>query len=458
MPYDPNDPYDPHSPMRRQIEEIKHIQQMRDLVDPPGMRAMREAERAGEALRSAYDAVLREERDHAALRQAAERDQAARRYAAEAVEEFKRHHAMIEEASATHSLREALRARERVVVSSMITRDLSGLDALRGVTEQLKATGLLARESEAILRASGIIPGTSATLAALRLDPTLTAVSSAMNDRLRLFGSDALTSATLSTGGIAAQIAQITQANDYARSLMLRQWETFGGMSAAVGRLYALPDIEGRLTSLPGYLGLAPVIEAYDSARSLLLFTPSDIGLEEPLVLDVMAEEVLDELSEELEARLAAVDPHLVASVLGAWDTAQSTNPDRVRQACSSIRSAIEDVIAVIAPRDAAEAWTRTQGFGRKSVVPEGAKDARSAKHWAPQIRFVFRAADSVVGDGSLLSEVAEADLADMLLLLERLSIAVHKGQREVQVEDLISVMRRATAFLSLLLDAHELN
>ena len=439
--YDPNDPFEPNSPMWRQMEEIRRMQEMEDVVDPPAMRALREAVGRQAALRSTY----------------------------EDFDAFKLHREMLPDVGVSAAVHEALLERESGIVASLNLRGVMGLDALLGITEQLKVSGLLAQPREDILRAAGIIHGTNTVLAALprfdppllaslHLDPTLTSVSAALNDRLHTFGPDALTSTLLSTGGIAAQIAQITQANDYARAALRPQWEAFGGMSTAVDRLYALPEIEGRLNSLPGYLALAPVIEPYASARSLLLFTASDIALEEPLVLDVMAEEILDEMSEELESRLAALDQHLVGSVLGAWDTARSTNPDRVRQACSSIRSAITDVITVVAPKDTADEWVRTQRFGRKSVVPEGAKEARSARKWAPQVRFVFRGADSVVGGDGLLSEVAEADLADMLLLLERLNVAVHKGQREVEVDDLAPVMRRATAFLSLLLDAHQMN
>jgi hypothetical protein len=292
----------------------------------------------------------------------------------------------------------------------------------------------------------------------LTFDPTLTAVAAMMNDRLCTFGPDALTAAVLSTGGVAAHVAQLNQANEYARTVMRPQWEAFGGVSAAVDRLYTVPSITERITSLPGYLSLASVIEPYASARSLFLFTPPGVDFDAPLVLDVMAEEVLEELGEEFADRLAKYGPDLVNTVLGAWDVARSESRDRVRQAATSIRTAIEDVIKMIAPIEAARAWAHLKGLGNKGAVPEGAHGARSAAKWAPQIRFIFRFADEVVGDNSLVGDVGEADLADMLLLLERLNSAVHTSQREIELDDLTLVLRRGTALITLFLDAHEMD
>lgn len=439
MPYDPNDPCGPNSPLWRQMEEIRRIKQIQDIVDQPMLRAMRGAERMQTALGSGHDVVG----------------------------DFKRQFASLLGPTVSESLREAARVHQAAVVPSLVFNYAVGMGALGAVTQQLALSGLLAGASQDILRGAGVIEGTNTILrnlprfdpplsASIRLDPTLVSVASVMNDRLRTSGLDALTAAALSTGSIAANVAQMTQGNDQLRTILQRQWETFGGLSAAVGRLYTVPGMESRLTALPGYLAFAPVIEPYAIARSLLLFTPSGVTIEEPLVLDVLAEEVLDDLSAELESRLAEVNPDLVESVLGAWDTARSSSRDRVRQVSSSIRFAIEGVIEEIAPKDDADAWAQAQGFGRKGVVPDGARDARSGRKWAPQIRYVFRVADQAVGDESLLSEIADADLADMLLLLERLNQAVHRGEGEIGEQDLTMMLRRATAFITLLLDAHQ--
>jgi hypothetical protein len=52
---------------------------------------------------------------------------------------------------------------------------------------------------------------------------------------------------------------------------------------------------------------------------------------------------------------------------------------------------------------------------------------------------------------------VAEADLGDMLVLLERLNQAVHEDAPDINEADLHHVVRRATAFMTLLLDAYEM-
>ena len=208
---------------------------------------------------------------------------------------------------------------------------------------------------------------------------------------------------------------------------------------------------------LPPYLRLAPTLESYASASTLHLFLPEGASVDEIHVIDLLAEDILDGVSEEFEARLASVDQDLLKPVRGAWQTAVSDTEDRVRQSAASIRFVIEEMIKQLAPRDKAETWATAAGYSKKP--PHGARGARSAGKWAVQLRFIMRHVDALAAvedSESVFGYLAETDLVDMLLLLERLNQAVHEPEAHITERDLILVLRRGMAFMTLSLDAYE--
>jgi hypothetical protein len=235
-----------------------------------------------------------------------------------------------------------------------------------------------------------------------------------------------------------------------------RQIAALSGITAAANGLWAIPKMPTVLETLPGYLRFALELEPYSAAVSLRLFVPREIEL--PSVLDLLAEEILDGVGEAFESRLASVDQELIRPVRGAWETALSQTSDRTRQSASSIRFVIEELIKRLAPKKTVDAWLAAQNLSRKLAVPAGAKDARSAGHWAPQLRYILRNVDAVAStDGdSAFGYLTEADLVDMLLLLEHFNKAIHEKADLVGEKNVAILLRRAMAFMTLLLDAYE--
>lgn len=224
---------------------------------------------------------------------------------------------------------------------------------------------------------------------------------------------DALTrpSIVIATGGpladsrVLADFSGIAALQDWTAGLPARDLGIAASLvSPALGTLSALSNASRHLlehmnvvqdfSALPPYLRVAPTLESYASASTLHLFVSEGASVDEIHVIDLLAEDMLDGVSEEFEARLASVDQGLLKPIRGAWQTAVSDTEDRVRQSATSIRFVVEEMIKQLAPRDKAEAWARAAGYSKKP--PHGARGARSAGKWAVQLRFIMRHVDAL--------------------------------------------------------------
>lgn len=242
-----------------------------------------------------------------------------------------------------------------------------------------------------------------------------------------------------------------------AASLVTPAFDTLSALTSASRHVLEQMNVAQSFAELPPYMRVAPTLESYASASMLHLFLPEGASVDEIHVIDLLAEDMLDGVSEEFEARLASVDQDLLKPVRGAWHTAVSDTEDRVRQSAASIRFVVEEMIKQLAPRDKAETWARAAGYSKKP--PRAARAARSAGKWAVQLRFIMRHVDALAAvedSESVFGFLAEADLVDMLLLLERLNQAVHEPDAHIAERDLTLVLRRVMAFMTLLLDAYE--
>ena len=267
---------------------------------------------------------------------------------------------------------------------------------------------------------------------------------------------------------IVADIAGVAALHDWSAGLRLREFGVASSaMTPQLGAFSTLTDVSRHLieqvnavsgfAALPWYLQIAPTLESYASASTLHLFLPLGTDVSEIHVIDLLAEDMLDGVTEEFEARLASIDQALLKPVRGAWQTALSDTEDRVRQSATSIRFVVEEMIKLLAPREQAEDWAHSVGCSKKP--PTDARTARSAGKWTVQLRFIMRHVDAFAesdNEDSVFGCLAEVDLVDMLLLLERLNQAVHEPEAHIPEEDLALVLRRAMAFMTLLLDAYE--
>lgn len=272
----------------------------------------------------------------------------------------------------------------------------------------------------------------------------------------------------LGDGSVVASLAGISALHDWSAGLRVRDsWIASSMMASQLGTFATLTNVSRQwieqvnavnaFVGLPAYLQAAPTLESYASASTLHLFLPDETDVRDIHVIDLLAEDMLDGVAEDFEARLASLDQTLLKPVRGAWQTALSATEDRVRQSASSIRFVVEEMIKQLAPREQAESWAQSVGCSKKP--PKEARDARSAGKWTVQLRFIMRHVDGFTesADGeSLFGYLADADLIDMLHLLERLNQAVHEPEAHITEEDLSLVLRRVMAFMTLLLDAYE--
>jgi hypothetical protein len=272
----------------------------------------------------------------------------------------------------------------------------------------------------------------------------------------------------LADGRVVADLSGIAALQDWTAGLRIRDFGLAAStMSSALDSFSALTDLSRSLLehanviegfgALSAYLRIAPTLEAYASASTLHLFLPDGAELGDLHVIDVLAEDMLDGVTQEFEERLASVDQGFLKPVRGAWQTALSDTEDRVRQSASSLRFVVEGMIKQLAPRDKAEVWAQAAGVSKKP--PPAARAARSAGKWAVQLRFILRHVDAFAtseNSDSVFGYLVDADLVDMLLLLERLNQAVHEPDAHIAEADLTLVLRRVMAFMTLLLDAYE--
>jgi hypothetical protein len=372
-------------------------------------------------------------------------------------------------------------AREKItglmsVLDSTAWMDQRGDNARSMMTSALRVNGILDSATAARLQDFGYL-GRAANMIApsvaspfrgvAELTKTL-AWRDPVGPRLGALGIDPLTGATLATAGLAFEAFRVrsdltARTNTLHQTLLgaqslgvtMERFQSFTSLSTATESLWKHASAPSALAGLPGYLAFAPTLEPYASARTLSLFLRDGPLVELPLVMDLIAEEFLDGVSADFESRLASADQGLLRPVRGAWTTALSDSEDRVRQVSVSIRHALDMLIVRLAPDDLTKAWMKQQALGRKAAVPAEAKDFRSASKKAPQLRYIMRNADAATGD-SLLSYLVEADFVDMLALLEQLNQAVHEGDGKIAEDDLALVLRRAMAFMTLLLDAYE--
>ncbi|MGH7616009.1 MAG: hypothetical protein ACREPM_02150 [Gemmatimonadaceae bacterium] len=353
--------------------------------------------------------------------------------------------------------------------------DSPALRMMRGIDESPTARMLLEFENSPTVRMMRKLEESSVMRMMRQIDESpAVQLSRSIAENIKLLDSVARLSSAPPLGGvlegarIVADIAGVAALHDWSAGLRLRELGIASSLiTPQLGAFSTLTDVSRHLieqvnavsgfAAFPSYLQIAPTLESYASASTLHLFLPLGTDVSEIHVIDLLAEDMLDGVTEEFEARLASVDQGLLKPVRGAWKTALSDTEDRVRQSAASIRFVVEEMIKLLAPREQADTWAHSVGCSKKP--PVNARTARSAGKWTVQLRFIMRHVDAFAeseNEGSVFGCLADVDLIDMLLLLERLNQAVHDPEAHIPEEDLALVLRRVMAFMTLLLDAYE--
>lgn len=240
----------------------------------------------------------------------------------------------------------------------------------------------------------------------------------------------------------------------------LRSLHAFSGLAGSSERLIRAftPVATSGLSVLPSVLRRAPITEPYLSARALSWFEPgvgvdgTDVAVEdEPLIEDHarhfevrLKQRGWSDLGETFSAALDRVldDP-------GA--------PARIPQFCFAARTTMKAVVERLAPKKVVKVWVADQRRrGTYTEPPPRINDFRHAKGWVDQVRYVMRGANNLC-DG--YAEFGGFDLVDCLYVLDRLDAATHlKGIEDISAEGVAVVFQRFLGFMSMLLEAAELN
>ena len=153
-----------------------------------------------------------------------------------------------------------------------------------------------------------------------------------------------------------------------------------------------------------------------------------------------------DPMRAELLAQLERLSQDFRAMLLGSWQTFYSNNPDRFRQAATSIRELLRMVLDRLAPRSVV---AQNLGMQKKQQADGSFKSPEAQVTHAMQISAVMHAAPKgIVEDARALGTVLEA--------LERgvygaLNVPLHGDQR-IAAQTTHALLQSGEALLSLLL------
>jgi hypothetical protein len=143
-------------------------------------------------------------------------------------------------------------------------------------------------------------------------------------------------------------------------------------------------------------------------------------------------EQLSARVSDELTALLRDVDSDLPSLLSGARTAASSTNPDRIRHVCVSLRELLGHVLRRLAPDDAIRAWSEDPAH-----FHEG-RPTRKAR-----LLFLYGAIDS-----HSLRQFVEADVRAAIELVDFLNSATHVVSSELSSTALAVLIARVEGAL----------
>ena len=189
------------------------------------------------------------------------------------------------------------------------------------------------------------------------------------------------------------------------------------------------------LTTRSAALLERPTIETYAATRAASLLSRAPEPAEG---ISATAERFLDGAADELESRLASLDPSLVVPYRGAIEVLVGTTPDRVRHFSTSFRELLTHVLHTLAPDGPVTQWT---------TAPEHFDRGRPTRR--ARLRYVYR--DVTIGT---LSQFIESDIEAALAFFDALHQGTHQLVAPFSPIQLRIMTRRAQGLLSTLLEA----
>ena len=227
--------------------------------------------------------------------------------------------------------------------------------------------------------------------------------------------------------------ADLLNITDVTRSLVGYETDRLNRVYAGFGASVAhRPEW---LASAPDFVRTAPVDMVFAQARFVRTVTTHE-EIDEEGASDEIWAEVQTQTLAYIEAVLPELNPGLMKSWEGAWETARRRGPDWARQAASSIRFLLIEALEAVAPVEEV----------RKSNLPsryvENGKILRLGQiHWLCE-----------PVKNRTYGKVVRADLDSAMTIIEAMNEAVHRDDYE-EIEDAFRTMaiRASVALCNLL-------
>jgi hypothetical protein len=140
--------------------------------------------------------------------------------------------------------------------------------------------------------------------------------------------------------------------------------------------------------------------------------------------------------SDELSMFLEDLDPELLRLRIGACNAARSTNPDKVRHTCISLRELCAHALRILAPDSAIRAWSQDP-----SCYHEGRPTRRA------RVMYLYESIQSPA-----LKKFIDADISLALELFNLLNKGTHVANLEIAEEQTAILLSRAEGVLLVLL------
>jgi hypothetical protein len=189
------------------------------------------------------------------------------------------------------------------------------------------------------------------------------------------------------------------------------------------------------LAAAPDFVRTAPADIVFAQARFVRTVTTHE-EIDEESAADEIWADVQTQTLGYIEAVLPQLNPKLMKSWEGAWNTAQRRGPDWARQAASSMRFLLIEVLEAVAPVDEV----------RKSNLPTRYVQSGQILRLG-QIHWLCEPVKN-----RTYGKVVRADLDSAMTIIEAMNEAVHRDDYE-EIEDAFKTMaiRAAVALCNLL-------
>jgi hypothetical protein len=379
---------------------------MRDIADPPYLREMREAQER-----------MRDIVDPPALRQFREEHQ---RMLDLGAESFAKIQPLIDREMFSIDAAKNFAAQHLIEMSA---------DHLAGLKDMMTAAGLSSSIAKSLMAHDSEIEALTRSAALFRTIE----IPDYMKEVHQLSVMSIATEEMMATIQATRGFADLLDVHDVTRCLV--EYETGRLNRAYAGFSASIVNRPEWLASAPDFVRRAPGDMIFTQARFVRTVTTHEVADDESAADEIWAGVQAHTLAY-IEAVLPELNPNLIKSWQGAWDTAKRRGPDWARHSASSIRFLLSEVLTAVAPPDKINKAELPKEF-----VKDGQIQRLGQIHW-------------LCGplQNRSYGKVVRADLDSAMTIVSAMNEAVHEDHSD-ELEEAFRTMavRAAVALCNLL-------